>query len=771
MWSVEVTSGFDMDVLYQPAGAVASLQGATPTTENVGVITADTSATSASFNATVSEETGLAYLNVAVYSTSAEATSWSDVVLRITTWIDEVTAGNSDGVRDADEWYTTKTLTLTHASRLTFTAAHTTPTAGDTYVTGSATVTGLNFRNLTGKFFLAASSSKSLFYPDVYSQQASSSPIGGTTLEDRAGVVSSSWVTQAVSESSTVSLSLRYDKAGTGGTYTAGLPVGAVTAYAVAPAVVTALSASAVAGNDISGSNTAYTVRANKTYTVKVWAGTNSASVSGAAVEVTLTGTGLVTGSKMISVNGGSYLTTYPNAFTVTTGTGGYGSFTIAATGFVADEYVDVDLAMGNISSTTVRLTTKDATYQVASDYSLYTTQPGTAVTIPFTVKDQWGVSSALSNHYLKITRGGDDFSYATTLSYEAVVAGSDAFAFTPEAATTTGSATVQAQVVKLVNGAYVNDGSDTTVTVNVSSAVDSFSTGLATSYSSSVSYFPSTVSWTTVTAKVANTGSAVVVAGDNIIFRASSALPTTYSGAITVRSSGTLEYTFEMASMTAGSHAFTLTNGTASTSSLFVVDAVSAANGSAITFDTTAIAAGKTKVVTGTVVDANGNPVDTTVGAGTASIVVTYTGTAGIPVGTMPTETDANGQFRVSILTSAADQGTFTLTATYLKDGASTATADKVTAVQEITVGAVSSEASADQKVNAGSFKGYVAVYAKGYKGQRMSAKIGNDWVVVESLESDFERVTDFTGAGYTIAVRIYIDRVLVDTITVTTK
>ena len=72
---------------------------------------------------------------------------------------------------------------------------------------------------------------------------------------------------------------------------------------------------------------------------------------------------------------------------------------------------------------------------------------------------------------------------------------------------------------------------------------------------------------------------------------------------------------------------------------------------------------------------------------------------------------------------------------------------------------------------MNAGSFKGYVAVYAKGYKGQKMSAKIGNDWVVVESLASNFERVVDFTGAGYTIAVRIYIDRVLVDTITVTTK
>ena len=73
--------------------------------------------------------------------------------------------------------------------------------------------------------------------------------------------------------------------------------------------------------------------------------------------------------------------------------------------------------------------------------------------------------------------------------------------------------------------------------------------------------------------------------------------------------------------------------------------------------------------------------------------------------------------------------------------------------------------------KVNAGSFKGYVALYAKGYAGQRMSAKVGADWVVVPALASDFERVVEFVGAGYEVAVRIYIDRVLIDTINLTTK
>ena len=66
-------------------------------------------------------------------------------------------------------------------------------------------------------------------------------------------------------------------------------------------------------------------------------------------------------------------------------------------------------------------------------------------------------------------------------------------------------------------------------------------------------------------------------------------------------------------------------------------------------------------------------------------------------------------------------------------------------------------------------------AVYAKGYEGQRLSAKIGNDWVIVDPIvnnesESLF-RVTDFTGAGVDIQVRIFIDRELMATIPLKTK
>lgn len=73
--------------------------------------------------------------------------------------------------------------------------------------------------------------------------------------------------------------------------------------------------------------------------------------------------------------------------------------------------------------------------------------------------------------------------------------------------------------------------------------------------------------------------------------------------------------------------------------------------------------------------------------------------------------------------------------------------------------------------KVNAGSFKGYVALYAKGHKGKRFSAKVGKDWVVVPALKADFVRIVEYTGVGYKIAVRLYIDRKLLTTIPILTK
>jgi len=164
---------------------------------------------------------------------------------------------------------------------------------------------------------------------------------------------------------------------------------------------------------------------------------------------------------------------------------------------------------------------------------------------------------------------------------------------------------------------------------------------------------------------------------------------------------------------------------------------------------------------------DAYGNPVDTAA----SRIKVTHTG-PGIVYGTLPTETDAFGELSFSVLLGSNDSADMTFQVQYDQNGdGDFKDAKDLSVTKTVVINATGTVASADQKVNAGSFKGYVALYAKGYAGKRMSAKVGKDWVVVESLASNFERVVEYTGAGYTVAVRIYIDRVLIDTITVTTK
>ncbi|MCF8529353.1 MAG: hypothetical protein K9G13_02950, partial [Aquiluna sp.] len=48
------------------------------------------------------------------------------------------------------------------------------------------------------------------------------------------------------------------------------------------------------------------------------------------------------------------------------------------------------------------------------------------------------------------------------------------------------------------------------------------------------------------------------------------------------------------------------------------------------------------------------------------------------------------------------------------------------------VTVDVLDAAPAADQKVNAGSFKGYVALYAKGYKGSKMTAIVAGKWLAV---------------------------------------
>ena len=74
-------------------------------------------------------------------------------------------------------------------------------------------------------------------------------------------------------------------------------------------------------------------------------------------------------------------------------------------------------------------------------------------------------------------------------------------------------------------------------------------------------------------------------------------------------------------------------------------------------------------------------------------------------------------------------------------------------------------------KKLSIGSFKGSVAIYAKGYQGQRLSALIAGKWLKVDSITKSFQRVIRKTGSNKTINVKIFIDRKLEKELRITTK
>jgi hypothetical protein len=204
------------------------------------------------------------------------------------------------------------------------------------------------------------------------------------------------------------------------------------------------------------------------------------------------------------------------------------------------------------------------------------------------------------------------------------------------------------------------------------------------------------------------------------------------------------------------------------------------------------------TYAVTATLTDKWGNPIPTN---NPSTNAVSFQGVGSVEINSVATPVtrnfDKNGQATVFLRSvkdiSGPGSVTATLGATFnyalalAAPGTSStiasfnATNAKATAwdesawsnalTSEVEVLDVAPVVASDTKVNVGSFKGYVALYAKGHKGSKMSAIVAGKWIVVASLASDFERVVRFTGAGYDIVTTIYIDGVMIETFNTTTK
>jgi hypothetical protein len=446
------------------------------------------------------------------------------------------------------------------------------------------------------------------------------------------------------------------------------------------------------------------------------------------------------------------------------------GTTTVAVSTFGQDYDATDNMVLvltSQLQSVTLTVNLKQVDLTVAYAETTVAGTAGTTKSFAVTVEDQFGVSTPRTDLRVKgsLALGG-----STSTAVADVTAGAATVAISPTPAARTGSATLtlQTQYFNQLVQDWENIGNADTVTWNVytyAAGTDAFTSRTATA-SASISYGVTAYSWSgVVSVVIVNSFSPITVTAPGLVIENNDEATVTASDTLTVTPAGKTA-NLRFASKLAGTYTVTYTTGTVTTTSEVTIHAAGHDKGASISFDKSSIAAGETSTITGTLVDANGNPVAT---AGTASIAVTYTG-KGLPYGNSATmQTNADGEFTFQVLVLSTEKGDAAISATYKPTGSDSSTRN-ITTVHGLTVGAAAA-ASADQKVNAGSFKGYVAIYAKGYEGQRLSAKVGNDWVVVASLASNFERVVEFTGAGYTIAVRIYIDRVLMDTITVTTR
>jgi len=93
-----------------------------------------------------------------------------------------------------------------------------------------------------------------------------------------------------------------------------------------------------------------------------------------------------------------------------------------------------------------------------------------------------------------------------------------------------------------------------------------------------------------------------------------------------------------------------------------------------------------------------------------------------------------------------------------------------------ETETAAESGSEQVDQKLTVGAFKGFIAIFTKGYEGQKLSAKVAGKWLVVSELDeswngNNYSRTLRAAGSGHDISVHIYIDGKFIRIQEITTK
>ena len=215
--------------------------------------------------------------------------------------------------------------------------------------------------------------------------------------------------------------------------------------------------------------------------------------------------------------------------------------------------------------------------------------------------------------------------------------------------------------------------------------------------------------------------------------------------GSITLIADTNGEFGVDLYSTTAQKDSvITVTSGGVSSTVKVTFNAAAATAGATVAIDApAAVNPGSTFQVTATVSDKYGNPVST----GTNDqLKVTYTG-PGIVFGTLPDDTDVNGQISFAVLLGANDTGAATVTVSYDQSddgdftGTTTADAD-VTVSKSITVGSTYGSMTAWTKdMGDGTAKVYIKFPTIGEKvriGHQTGGSGSYETIYVKTLDSE---------------------------------
>ncbi len=497
-------------------------------------------------------------------------------------------------------------------------------------------------------------------------------------------------------------------------------------------------------------------VRSNSSFEIELIVSNGQFPVSGEKIQVKLSGTALNTYSKKVDIVDQTLSGDHPKTFELVTDETGEARFTIQTSGLQAGEVFTVDAFVDQIATIRLILETSDPIYTLVSDSMVYAASPGEATNVSFRAIDQWGTALSDPRFRVRLTQEIDGFTFENPLGDVGLNNGVADFRLTSMPSSVNRSARLTGNLQKF--DFALGDWIPTSVIaepvlIQVTNEIGKFAKYPPATVPGRVSYLASDVQWKKIDGLTNLPGVEVeIVGGDGIMLR-SSGQSTGWAEKIKVRSGANGEYEFEVASLKAGSHVITQRFRGAEARTTLVVDQAMGSAGKKLVLDKTILNQGEANRITGTLLDENGNAVQT---LGAADVVLSWSG-AGIPAGLGPVETDSFGKFSLVVLVPATERGIGSLTATYRPFGHLSSSGNLAVAQSFII-----EKRSNPINVLANSSNGQWLVRVENASGREVTIKAGSKWVK-STAQSDSFLVSGASQVGTALPLKVWVNGTLI--------